>query len=160
MSSSVPQAQSGRIVATLAFNGEEKLAINFPSTGTRSRYKSLKYTRLPSCHIRLGCAAGKVSDSVVHLKKEVVGFMSQHMTASNLANDEGTCVASTLSYNRNHALRFGDKTFQKPNPNNKSLLLLPTWDILSALAVDMLEEVVSDDEDIPKKGIKGQKRKR
>ena len=30
-----------------------------------------------------------MSDSVAALKKEVVGFLSNHMKASNLANDEG-----------------------------------------------------------------------
>ncbi|KAL0040542.1 hypothetical protein WJX77_010145 [Trebouxia sp. C0004] len=82
--------QSGRVVATLAFGGQEKLAINIPATG-------------------------KISDSIVSLKKEVVGFLSQHMAASNLADDE----------------------------------------------VNMLEEVVSDAEEAPKKAkAGGQKRKR
>ena len=40
-----------------------------------------------------GCGAGKVSESVISLKKEVVGFLSQHMAASNLASDEGTYPA-------------------------------------------------------------------
>ncbi|KAL3144169.1 hypothetical protein ABBQ32_003953 [Trebouxia sp. C0010 RCD-2024] len=89
MSTALSQTHQGRVVATLAFSGEEKLVINIPSTG-------------------------QVSDSVASLKKEVVQFLSQHMAASNLANDE----------------------------------------------VDMLEEEVSDEEGVPKKGKKGQKRKR
>ena len=47
-------------------------------------------------HTTFALAAGKVSDSVVSLKKEVVGFLSQHMAASNLANDEGTLCANSL----------------------------------------------------------------
>lgn len=64
--------QSGRVVATLAFSGEEKLAINIPATG-------------------------KTSDSIVNLKKEVVGFLSQHMAASNLANDEVDMLEEAVS---------------------------------------------------------------
>ncbi|DBA93877.1 hypothetical protein WJX82_007305 [Trebouxia sp. C0006] len=82
--------QSGRVVATLAFGGEEKLTINIPATG-------------------------KISDSIFSLKKEVVGFLSQNMAVSNFADDE----------------------------------------------VNMLEEVVSDAEEAPKKAkAGGQKRKR
>lgn len=81
--------QTGRVVATLAFSGEEKLAVNLPGTG-------------------------KISDSILQLKKEVSEFLTQQMTASNLANDE----------------------------------------------VDMLEEVVSDEEEAPKTSKKGHKRKR
>ena len=34
--------------------------------------------------------AGKISDGILNLKKEVVSFLSQHMAASNLATDEGS----------------------------------------------------------------------
>lgn len=40
------------------------------------------------------------------------------------------------------------------------VLVYPLQPILFARAVDMLEEVVSDDEDMSKKSRKGQKRKR
>ena len=40
------------------------------------------------------------------------------------------------------------------------ILLYIYFDLVCLLAVDLLEEVVSDDEDVPKKGRKGQKRKR
>ncbi len=82
-------------------------------------------------------AAGKISDSIVNLKKEVVGFLSQHMAASNLANDEGTVLTV-----HGHAL---------PRRMLRSYIV----------AVDMLEEVVSDAEEAPKKAkAGGQKRKR
>ena len=86
--------QSGRVVATLAFNGEEKLAINIPSTSkwplcTRKMYA----LHSQSNNASTCCDAAKVSDSVVSLKKEVVGFLSQHTAASNLANDEGAFFA-------------------------------------------------------------------
>ena len=38
MSSPNFQTHSARVVATLAFKGEEKLAINIPSTGTRAGF--------------------------------------------------------------------------------------------------------------------------
>jgi len=84
-----------------------------------------------------GVAAGKISDSIVNLKKEVVGFLSQHMAASNLANNEGTVL-----------------TVHGP--------ALPRRMLRSYIvAVDMLEEVVSDAEEAPKKAkAGGQKRKR
>ena len=39
-----------------------------------------------------GVAAGKISDSIVSLKKEVVDFLSQNMAASNFADDEGSVL--------------------------------------------------------------------
>ncbi len=82
-----------------------------------------------------GVAAGKISDSIVSLKKEVVGFLSQNMAASNLADDEGTVLAVH-------------------GPPRRMLRCY-------LVAVNMLEEVVSDTEEAPKKAkAGGQKRKR
>lgn len=86
---------------------------------------------------RHGVSAGKISDSIVGLKKEVVGFLSQHMAASNLADDEGTVLAV------------------------HGAVLPPRMLRLYTVAVNMLEEVVSDAEEAPKKAkAGGQKRKR
>lgn len=81
--------------------------------------------------------AGKISDSIVSLKKEVVGFLSQNMAASNLADDEGTVL-----------------TVHGPSLPRRMLRFY-------IVAVNMLEEVVSDAEEAPKKTkAGGQKRKR
>ena len=81
--------------------------------------------------------AGKISDSIAGLKKEVVGFLSQHMAASNLADDEGTVLPV-------HGLALPRMMFR-----------------FYIVAVNMLEEVVSDAEEAPKKAkAGGQKRKR
>lgn len=85
--------QSGRVVATLAFSGEEKLAINIPATGTSFVLNSA-LSHAPNTRFCLHDAVGKTSDSIVNLKKEVVGFLSQHMAVSNLANDEGEACTS------------------------------------------------------------------
>jgi len=84
-----------------------------------------------------GVAAGKISDSIVSLKKEVVGFLSQNMAASNFADDEGTVLTVHNPALPRRMLRF------------------------YIAAVNMLEEVVSDAEEAPKKAkAGGQKRKR
>lgn len=82
-------------------------------------------------------AAGKISDSIVNLKKEVVGFLSQNMAAKHLADDEGTVLTVHGPTLPRRMLRF------------------------YMIAVNMLEGVVSDTEEAPKKAkAGGQKRKR
>ena len=95
-------------------------------------------------------AAGKVSESVVSLKKEVVGFLSQHMAASNLANDEGITFCSLALQSRS----------SPPHEIPINSLMTATHLSFPVVAVDMLEEVVSDVDEVSKKDTRRQKRKR
>ena len=76
----------GRVVGTLAFNGEEKLNINIPATGMPILAPFLQSSEVQP-YTGSACA-GKPSDSVSELKNQLVTYMSQH-AASNLATDEG-----------------------------------------------------------------------